>query len=118
MLFQDVLLVTLHRELGVAFVVAKAIIALVFFGVGALIWWLADFNGGVVLFFALGTPSLIALTLRLLYRVDVVTIFGRRSKARIRFALRKQRAREVFQHVVERVTAAQRVEAPPAEESA
>jgi hypothetical protein len=100
------------------FVIAHAIIALILFGVGTLIWSLAGFNGGVVMFFALGTPSLIALTLRLIFRVDIVTIFGRRSKARMRFTLRKQRARDVFQHVIERVTEAQKVETPQAEESA
>ena len=109
-LFTDVLLVTLHRELGTAYVVAHWIIAGILFGVGTLILWLSGFNGGAVTFFVLGTPSLILLVLRLIFRVDVITIYGRRSKAAMRFSLRKQRAREVFQHVCRRVAEAQHVE--------
>ena len=116
-LFTDVLLVTIHRELGIAYVLAHTIIAFILLGVAALIWALAGFNAGVATFLILGTPSLIALVLRLLSRVDVVTIYGRRSKGRIRFSFRKERAREVYRRICERAAEAQKVEtAPPAAE--
>jgi hypothetical protein len=65
-------------------------IAMVIVGANVDLWPAA-------LFFAVfGFPALVAFLARLLLGVDVVTIFGRRSKASIRFTWRKRRAREVY----------------------
>jgi len=56
-----------------------------------------------LIFAAIGTPSLVLLLSRLITKVDVVTVFGRRSKAVIRFPGKKRRAREVYGRICARV---------------
>ena len=41
-------------------------------------------------------PSVIAILVRMAYQVDVISIFGRRSRATLRFSFRKRRAREIY----------------------
>jgi hypothetical protein len=51
---------------------------------------------GLVLFGFTAFPVLLALALRLVLGLDVVTVFGPRSRATLHFSVRKARAREVF----------------------
>jgi hypothetical protein len=109
-LFDDVLLVTLHRYVGIAYPLVTGLFAAFFIGIGILILsinvdsWIA-----AAIFGAIGAPFLIALLLRVMFGVDVITVFGRRSKAILRFGLRKKRAREVYGQVCAAVRNAQRV---------
>lgn len=110
-LFEDVRLVTYHRQRGVAFLLATGIFALFFFAIGAFV---ASIGGGeswiaALIFFVMGFPALVAFGLRLALSVDVITVFGRRSKAVIRFGFRKRRAREVYGTICAAVRGAQRV---------
>ncbi len=101
-LFEDVLLVTYHRETGWPVVVANIFVFLVFFMIGGSI---IAANGSVpaaLIVAAFGVPSLLLILVRLTLKVDVVTLFGRRSKAAIRFPFRKQRARETYGHLCAR----------------
>ena len=112
-LFDDVLMVTLHREKGIFYLILTAVIALFFLGIGVLIVSInVDAWPAAVIFGIFGLPSLIAFLTRLLLGVDVVTVFGRRSKTDLRFALRKQRAREAYGTICAAVRNAQRVAAP------
>lgn len=96
-LFDDVLMVTIHREKGALYLAGTGVIALFFLGIALLILSISIDAWPAALIFALfGTPALLAFLLRLFLGIDIVTIFGRRSKATIRFALRKQRAREAY----------------------
>jgi hypothetical protein len=97
-LFDEVILATYHREVGWAFVVTMLIL-LTFVGFFTMIIAIADFKSGVVatVFFVL--PILAALVLRLALRVDVVTVHGPRTRARIPFWFQKDRARAVFRLV-------------------
>jgi hypothetical protein len=109
-LFDDVVFVTLHRYIGVTYPLVTGLIAAFFIGIGILILsinvdsWIA-----ASIFGAIAAPFLIALLLRLMFGLDVITVFGRRSKATLRFALRKKRAREVYGQVCAAVRSAQRV---------
>lgn len=108
-LYDDVLMVTIHREIGVLYLIATALLAFFFLGIAILILSVNVDAWPVAIFFgALGLPALIALLTRLLLGVDVVTVFGRRSKTDLRFALRKQRAREVYGQICAAVRNAQR----------
>jgi hypothetical protein len=60
-----------------------------------------------IIFVIVGFPALIAFALRLMFRVDVITVFGKRTKAAIRFRLRKKRAREAYAQIVAAVQTAQ-----------
>jgi uncharacterized integral membrane protein len=108
-LFDDVLMVTIHREIGAAYLAITATIALFFLGFGVMIATISTDAWPVALVFAaFGLPALIAFLTRLLLGLDVVTVLGRRSKLNIRFALRKQRAREVYTQICAIVNSAHR----------
>jgi uncharacterized integral membrane protein len=96
-LFEDVLMVTIHREKGMVYLVLTGMMAAFFLGIGILIVSVSvDAWPAAIVFGVFGFPFLLAFLTRLMLGVDIVTVFGRRSKADLRFALRKQRAREVY----------------------
>src|SRR5439155_26123682 len=95
-LFEDVLLVTYHRETGWGIVVANLFIFLVFFLISGLIYSGSGAIPATLIAAALGVPSLLLVFIRLILKVDVVSVFGRRSKAVLRYAYRKRRARETY----------------------
>jgi hypothetical protein len=99
--YDDVLLVTYHRFIGRGFVIAMAILGS---GIAALAILIgreptADATRIAWIFAALAAPFFVALALRVALKVDVVTVYGRRTKARIYFWARKGRARKVFNQV-------------------
>jgi hypothetical protein len=93
--FDEVLLVTYHRFLGLPFVVAMSVFS-VLFGLTALAIGVRDVAAGLWFALFLMAPFLIALVLRLALKVDAVTVYGKRSKAQVHFPFRKARAREVY----------------------
>jgi hypothetical protein len=107
-LFEDVLFMTYHREYGLAYLIVTGGIALLFatisFGIIAINFdaWPAAIPSAVI-----GLPAAVAFFLRLMFRVDIITVYGRRSKASIRFRFRKQRARQVYEQLTSNVRAAQ-----------
>ena len=102
-LFEDVLLVTYHRETGWPYILAHAFIAFIFFFIGGMIFAANASVVAAAIFAAIGLPSLALILARLALKVDVVTVFGRRSKATIRFPWRKRRAREAYGRICSRV---------------
>jgi hypothetical protein len=112
-LFDDVLLVTIHRTHTPAYLAITAVFAMLFIALGAAVAMLAtDAWPASIPLFALGIPAAVAFFVRLAYGVEIITIFGRRSTAAIRFA-RKQRAREVYGQICAAVRAAQRTDELP-----
>jgi hypothetical protein len=98
-LFDDVQLVTLHRERGTAYLIIIGCTALLFLlpGLGFAI---TGVYPAAITFLVLASPFIAMFIVRALLGVDVVTIFGRRSKAAIRFPIRKTRARDVYTHLM------------------
>jgi hypothetical protein len=96
--FDDIVLVTYHQFLGWPFLIAiGALLALsLLLTVTAS---LGSRQAGLVVFLICALPCLIALALRLILRVDVVTVYGKRTRAQIPFWFRKQRARELYQQI-------------------
>ena len=110
-LFDDVMMVTLHRELGVLYLILTGMLALFFLGIALAILSInVDAWQGALIFGIFGAPPFFAFFIRLFLGVDVVTIFGRRSKADLRFALRKQRARQTYGTICAAVRTAHRRE--------
>jgi len=97
-LLDEVLLVTFHRAYGLAFILTMIALVTVFGFLSGLLL-LADRTAGLVSFALTVAPPLAALVLRLALGVDVVTVFGRRTKAEIPFWFRKARGREIFRLV-------------------
>jgi hypothetical protein len=104
-LFEEVLLVTIHREVGLPYVITMAAAAFIFAGVA--------FVGRnelalAIPFGILALPFFIGCVVRLALKLDYVSVFGRRSKAAMRFSLRKRRAREVYGRICSRALEVQR----------
>jgi len=108
-LFEDIIFVTYHRQYGAAYLVLTGLTALFFITISVAIIAGAGFESWPVTipFMILGIPALVAFSLRLMFRLDVITVFGKRTKASIRFRLRKKRAREMYAHIVAAVRNAQ-----------
>jgi len=89
--FEDVLLVTMHERTG---------IVAIFFSLGfaaflGLIAVVVSGGAGWV-FAAMGLLPLVYGIVRIARKETIITVFGRRSKARIRFSLRKTRAHQLY----------------------
>jgi len=108
-LFEEVVFVTHHRTYGAVYLIVTGVFALLFFMIAFVIIAAAGFEGWpfALAFALIGLPALIAFMLRLMFRLDVITVFGKRTKASIRFRLRKQRAREVYAQITSAVRVAQ-----------
>lgn len=105
--FNDVRLVTFHREKGWAFIVFNLLFTLMWWAIGVWSYMLSKSGTGLLILVVVGTPTFIAAVLRLILGVDVVTVFGRRSKAAARFAFRKAKARALYEHLCATVASVQ-----------
>ena len=104
--FDDILLLTYHRERGKAALIILGLIVLVL-GL-ATAAELSSPNPEV----AIGSGFwfvllLIVFVVRLALGVDVVTVYGRRTMARVKFFWRKGRARRVYAELAEKIEAHQ-----------
>ncbi len=108
-LYDDVSLVTYHSDRGFWYLLSTAVIGALFTLMGMYIVGLGPNTWPVsLMFFAFGIPSLILCLVRLMFGRDVITVFGRRSKAVLRFsALRRKRARAVYGEICAAVRRAQ-----------
>jgi hypothetical protein len=104
-LFEEVLLVTIHREIGLAYVITMAVAAIIFAGVAVL----GRKEPAIAITFGiLALPFFISFFMRVILQLDYVSVFGRRSKAAMRFSFRKRRAREVYGRICSRALEVQR----------
>jgi hypothetical protein len=93
--FDEVLLVTYHRFLGLPFLLAMGVF-IALFGLISAFMAVSDRRAGLVFALFLVGPFLLAFVLRMVLKVDAVTVYGKRSKAQVHFPFRKARAREVY----------------------
>ncbi|HYI07838.1 MAG TPA: hypothetical protein VEK57_02100 [Thermoanaerobaculia bacterium] len=117
-LFDDVQLVTIHHRLGPLYLILTGSIASLFAFIAILIVSVDanDWEAALVPAF-IGLPFLILFLARLAFGQEVITIFGRRSKAEMRFAIRKRLARETYGKICAAVREAQRgTSVPPVAE--
>jgi hypothetical protein len=104
-LFEEVVLVTIHREVGLPYVITMAVATVIFGGIALLAGKEPAF---AITFSILALPFFVGFVVRLLLKLDYVSVFGRRSKAAMRFSLRKRRAREVYGRICSRALEVQR----------
>lgn len=107
--FDDVQLVTLHRERGAAYLIVTGAFGALFLAWAIFMVSLSfDTWPAALFFFGMGGIPFTAFLIRLAVGRDVVTVFGRRSKAVLRFnAFQHRRAREVYGQVCAAVRRAQ-----------
>jgi hypothetical protein len=110
-LFEDVQLVTRHQQFGLAYLFATGFFAFLFLGVGMMIGVMSPGDGWVAaaVFFVLGFLPLVMFVTRLIVRVDVITVYGKRSKVTVRYQFRKAKAREAYGSICAAARNAQRV---------
>lgn len=111
-LYGDVVMLTLHRRVGWTFVLINLGLVAFFGLMAGFILILAPNNVPdmwvpAVIFASFGSPFLIAALLRLAFRVDEITVWGRRSNASMRYTFRKGKARRLFEEIAAKVRAAQ-----------
>jgi hypothetical protein len=99
--FDDVMLVTLHHERGIPYLVLTGLFAGAMLGFAILIVAIStDAWPGALPFFIVGMLSLTAFLIRVAMGRGVITVFGRRSRAVLRFgSFRARRAREIYGQV-------------------
>lgn len=96
--FDDILFVTLHRQFGAAFLVTMAALGGILLFVAAVL--VINHQSDVALgFAAAASPFIIAFFVRVMLQQDVITVYGRRSKAAMRFTFRKAFARAKFEEI-------------------
>jgi hypothetical protein len=108
--FDDVNLITLHHERGWAFIGVAGAFGTFFLALAIFIVAI-NVNGWpwALPFFLNGTPAFIGALVRLAMGRRVVTVFGRRTRAVIRFSVFKtERAHEVYRMVCAAAGRAQR----------
>lgn len=121
--FDDVLLVTYHRAFGALFLTVNLLWIFLMVSLSAIIAAVAKSGEvwpAIVVWMIMATPSILLVLIRLLLRVEVINVFGRRSKATLRYWFRKQKARETYGRICARVRQVQRAAEPtiaPAAES-
>jgi len=113
--FDDVSFVTLHHERGIGFLITSAAFGTFFLAVAIFIVSLNVKAWPAALPFSLiGAPAFLAFLLRLAIGRSVVTVFGRRSRAVLRFGVfRTARAREVYGQLCAAVRRAQHAFSAP-----
>lgn len=95
-LFEDVALITYHREYGWVYLTTQIILAVVFFAIAVVTYAAGGGTTAALILSAFALPPVILIVLRVALRVDVISIFGRRARATIRFSFQKQKARELY----------------------
>ncbi len=97
--FDEVHLVTLHRSSGGVFLLVAGIL----FAFAAVVSLVAGLIGGwpvgLGVFAATALPAVSVFFLRLVQGLDVVTVYGKRSRAEMHFFLKRGRAQEVYHQV-------------------
>ncbi len=109
-LYEEILLVTFHRTTGWPYVILFGLVAVIF---GTLAVSLIPEPVLPITFGILALPFLAVCVVRLVLKLDYVTVFGRRSKAVMRFAIRKRRARETYGRICSRTMEVQRAMIEP-----
>jgi hypothetical protein len=104
--FDDILLVTMHSRVGVAFAVTMSVFAVLLLSIAAALQY-GNEATAAMWFAGFSAPFILGLATRLLLKQDVITVYGRRSKAALRFTFRKTYALEKYQEICDLARRAQ-----------
>ncbi len=104
--FDDVLLVTMHSRVGVGFVITMGLFFVLLVSIAA-VFQSAHVPPVAAGFGVASLPFLTAILARLILRQEVITVYGRRSKASMKFTFRKTFAHEKFNEICSLVNQAQ-----------
>jgi len=105
--FDDVLGITYHQQIGVAFLVFTGVFAALFAFLALVIGAAEREPAPAIVMGIFAVPFAVAFVLRLIVKVDVITVYGKRTKATIRFSFRKERARSIYNDLTAKIRARQ-----------
>jgi uncharacterized membrane protein YeaQ/YmgE (transglycosylase-associated protein family) len=103
--FDEVQFVTLHRQRGIAGLAVTAVVLALVAGLVASRIWMSR-TGLLALYLAAAVLGILG---SLLLPVWTVTVFGKRTRARLRFPLRSGKARRIYGEICRAAAAAQEV---------
>ena len=104
--FDDVLGITIHQQVGLLYLIVTGVLA-VFLGAIAVIIAVDGPPEGALVMALFALPFAVAFFLRVLLKVDIITVYGKRTKAVIRFGFRKARARMLYTDLTAKIRARQ-----------
>lgn len=111
--FDEVLALTYHQRIGKAFLAVTLIFMSLMLVPGlAAVLTSSNAAGGLWVSLALASPFVLAILFRVIVHQDVITVFGRRGRAELRFSLRKGMARRTWAELSEAVAATQAASPP------
>lgn len=101
-LYEDVILVTYHRTRGRWFLIVTGVLALMFTATSMAVA-LSDTTAALIVGAITALPFILLFLLRLIFGIDEVNVYSRRSRARLRFWFRKDRAQQLFEEITSAV---------------
>ena len=104
--FDDVLAVTYHRAVSLGFAIVMGLAGGIFGAIGLVLVLQKEWAGAISVL-VMASPFLLTFCAHLILKTDFITVFGRRTLARMRFRVRKARAREVYQELTDKIRIAQ-----------
>jgi hypothetical protein len=113
--YDDVLGITLHQTQGAGFLITTALGALMFGLLSASAFVDHDVVPALILAIV-SLANLAVFLLRIFLKVSIVTVFGKRTMARVQFPMRTEKARRVYEDLARKIGACQdraAAEAPP-----
>jgi len=105
--FDDVLGITYHRQANIVFLIGMGFLGLMFGGIALLILASEGEKVAAAIFAFVAAPFLVLFFVGLILKLDVITVFGKRTMAVIRFGFRKARAREIYRDLTQKIRACQ-----------
>jgi hypothetical protein len=108
--FDDILAITYHRAVSMIFLVMMGLIGGIFTAI-ALFFVAQKESTSTAVLLTFASPFLLFFFAHLILKTDIITVFGRRTMARMKFQVRKGRSRKVFKELVEKIRVAQEASA-------
>jgi hypothetical protein len=110
-LYEDVILMTYHRRRGIWFLLISGLIA-AGFGVLSFLIIKDEAIAGWTVAGITFLPAFLIFATRLIFGIDEVNVYSRRSQANMRFVFRKGRARELMNEIAEVIRQRQQSASP------
>jgi hypothetical protein len=105
--YDEVLLVARHRRVGWPLALSALMLAFFVAMLAVVLALASQVTAALVMGLGLGLPLLAFAVVRMAVKMHVVTVYGRRSQARVQFWMQGRRATQAFQRVCARVRQAQ-----------
>lgn len=104
--FDDVVGITFHKTFGAGYLIVTGLCSWFFGAIAVAFIGDAESMGGVIMAGAT-VPFIAAFVLRVILKMNVITVFGRRTMAVIKIPLRSDHATQIYRDLTEKIRACQ-----------